>query len=728
MTSSIDRLRGRTRPNIVMIVLDDLGFGDLGCYGSATDTPAFDRLAREGLRYNGFHVTAICSATRACLMTGRNHHAVGMGYVANDSWEAPGYTSRIPRSAGTLPRALRDAGYGTFAVGKWHLAPIAETGPAGPFERWPLGMGFDRYYGFMEAMTNQWSPTLVRDNTCVDPELPTDGPYHLTEDLASQAIRYLQGHQQAAPNRPFFLYFATGAVHTPHHVPRDWIDAYDGTFDGGWDAHREETFARQKDLGVIPETAVLTERPPWVAAWDTLPPEERRVYARMMETYAGFVSHTDAQIHRLLTFLEDAQLLDDTIVLALSDNGASPDGGPQGYLGLDSRKGFEPTVDRLAEIGEPTTHNHYPWGWAWAGNTPFRLWKHYTWLGGVRVPLIVRWPEGIPASERGRVRGQFCHAVDLMPTLFEVCDVDAPAVVDGAAQQRIDGASVAATFADANAESPRDTQYFEMSGSRAIYHDGWKATTDHVPAEHRLLVAGSHSYDNDRWLLFRLDDDFTEAHDRSESDPQQLKKMVETWWYEAGRNQVLPLAEATRYSDIGLPYEVRDRYVCFDGAGPTYTPSPFKGFRLEAVVDVADVHDASGIITTHRLVAAGAELPEGWAWYLLERRLVAACTYDGTTSTITSREQISAGRHELCLAYTRGSDTEPGRVTMAVDACEVGTGRIDTPEWDAVLAAPPAKLRAGSDRGHPLSGDYQPPFSFTGRVVRVVLDSPGTSS
>ncbi|MBO0732333.1 MAG: arylsulfatase, partial [Acidimicrobiaceae bacterium] len=461
--------------NVVVILLDDMGFGQLGCFGSDISTPHIDGLATDGLRYNRFHVTALCSPTRACLLTGRNHHAVGMGFLADIPLAFPGYSARIPRSAAGLPRLLRDAGYSTFAVGKWHLTPRGERSLAGPFDHWPLGMGFERYYGFLHGDANQWTPNLVSDNHYVDPPaLPEDG-YHLTEDLADTAIRMVVDQQHAAPGKPFFLYFAPGAMHAPHHVAPGWVAPYHGRFEAGWDRWREEVFARQLQLGVVPPGTVLTERPPWVAAWEDLTPDAQRMQARAQEVFAGFLTHTDAQIGRLVAALERLGVLDNTLLLLMSDNGASAEGGQHGTINEHRFTArltdtVEDNLARLDDWGGFRAYNHYSWGWAWAGNTPLRLWKRYTWLGGTRTPLVVRWPARI--HSRGEVRSQFCHAVDVMPTILDACGVPLPEVVDGVSQQPVDGASLAASFDDASAPGRR-TQYFEMMGSRSIVHGRW---------------------------------------------------------------------------------------------------------------------------------------------------------------------------------------------------------------------------------------------------------------
>jgi arylsulfatase A-like enzyme len=549
------------RPNVVVIVVDDLGFSDLGCFGSGIATPHLDRMAADGLRFTNFHTTPLCSPSRACILTGRNHHAVGWGYLVERA--QPGYHGRIPTSAATFARVLRDSGYRTFALGKWHNVPADEQGRgrahsaatrdrtavSASKEHWPLGLGFERFYGFVNGMTDQYDPNLVRDDELIDrPGEPGDD-YHFSEDLARQAIEYVD----EAGDDPFLLYVATGAVHVPHQVPAEWIDRYRGRFDDGWDAERERRYRRQLELGVIPPGTTLTERPPMVPAWDELSETERRVFARQMETFAGFVSHTDAQLGRILDHLEETGVLDDTIVLMVSDNGAAGEtaNGAYDWEGFRSDGQVEVAAEHLEEFGSPGTFNCYASGWAWAGSTPLRMWKFYTWLGGVRVPLIVRWPAGIPEGRRGGIREQFAHAIDLMPTILDAVGVPVPEAVGGVPQQLLDGASIREAFADPDAPNARTTQYFEMSGSRAIVHDGWKATTDHIPAKEYNPAGyrgrredGSLDFATDRWALFDLTADFSEAHDLAAEHPDRLAELIEVWEREAERNHVHPMDDS----------------------------------------------------------------------------------------------------------------------------------------------------------------------------------------
>jgi arylsulfatase A-like enzyme len=716
------------RPNVVMVVLDDLGFSDFGCYGSGIATPNVDRLAGEGVRYSSFHTTPLCSPTRACLLTGRNHHRVGVGFLTDASNDAPGYTARIPKSAGTLPRLLRDGGYSTFCVGKWHLAPHEERGPAGPFDRWPLGVGFEHFYGFVHGMVDEFRPELVRGNDFIEPPSSPEEGYHLTEDLATQAIRFLQDQQQADPDRPFFMHFAPGAVHVPHQVPAAWIERYRGCFDGGWDVERERRLAQQIELGLVPSETTLTPRPSWVSAWDQLSPDEQRILARQMEVYAGYVTHTDAQIGRLLDFLERAELLDNTIVMVLSDNGAAGHGGNHGSFDwFTDPDDVEAMLQHLDDFGGPNSMCSYATGWAWAGNTPLRLWKTYTWLGGVRVPLIVHWPAGIDERCRGEVRSQFGHAVDLMPTILDAANVEVPEFLDGVSQLPLDGKSLIGTLNDAAAPAPRDTQYFEMLGSRSIYHDGWKATTDHVWAEDTLAV-GSRDFGTDRWSLFHLDNDFSEAHDLAADEPERLRQLTERWWYEAGRNQVLPLIDswASRAGDGTINPDFRsrhrDRYLCFPGGGPIETPPLGAGFRFSADIDL-DSREPTGVICAQHLLAAACYTPAIWACYIQNSRLIITFNLAGTPQRIVEHELSTLSRFDLTITH-RVEGGENGDMTGTV-AVDIDGELVHSAQLDHLPAAPwpvPGMLLIGRDLGIPACRDYQAPFAFTGQIHRATYE------
>jgi arylsulfatase A-like enzyme len=713
-------------PHVVLIVLDDLGFAQLGCFGSDVDTPAIDGVAAGGLRMNRFHVTALCSPTRACLLTGRNHHAVGMGFLTDIPVGLPGYDARIPRSAGTLPRILRDAGYSTFAVGKWHLAPRWEQSASGPFERWPLGLGFERYYGFLNGDTNQWTPALVRDNGFIDPPGTPESGYHLSEDLAAQAIRMIQDQQQATPEKPFLLYFAPGATHAPHHAPAAWIERYRGRFDDGWEAWRARAFARQLAMGIVPPGTALTERPAWIPDWSSLPADQQRLFARMMEVFAGFLSHTDAQIGRVLSFLDTLGVLDDTLVLVLSDNGASAEGGPIGSFNEhrfvhDRVDDLRDTLGRIDQLGGFQAYNHYAWGWAWAGNTPLRLWKRYTWLGGVRTPLIARWPRRFATS--GEVRTQFCHAVDVMPTILDAVGLAVPEAIDGIAQQSLDGASLLPVLVDAGTTSPRRTQYFEMLGSRALYQEGWKVTTDHVGPQlsiERERVPGSHDLEQDHWALFDLETDFAEAHDVSAQHPERVRALVELWWAEAGRNNVLPIMDSFLGRVTALepsPWGPRWRAVLRPGGGPVSEdalPPLGGGFRLLAEIEVPDAR-ACGVI------CALGDWSSGWACYLLDGCPVLTFNILGELFRYAAAAPLAPGRRAIVGEYRWAH--RDSTVMLAVDGAVVASGPLPRHlplRWQIGGAG----LLIGRDRGFPVCEDYQPPFPFSGTIDRLVIEVP----
>lgn len=704
-------------PNVVVIVMDDLGFAHLGGYGSDLDTPNLDRLAARGLRFTNFHTTAICSPTRACLLTGRNHHRVGMGMLPDLPTGFPGYTGEIPAEAGTLPQILGAEGYASYCVGKWHLVPRDQRA-AGPFGMWPLGLGFDRYYGFLNGETNQWTPNLVRDNSHIEPPAgPHDG-YHLDADLADQAIAYLRDLRTATPDRPFLLWYASGAPHAPHQVPPEWIERYADRFDDGWDAWREQTLARQQEMGIVPEDTTLPERPEWVEPWDEIDPPRRRLYARMMEVCAGFISHADHQVGRVLDHLEATGELDDTIVVLVSDNGASAEGGPHGtwnQLGHYISDEPDDVADELAhldDLGGPRSSGHYPWGWALAGNTPWRRWKRYTFEGGVRDPLIVAGP-GI---EAGGIRGQYAHAVDVLPTLLDLLGVDAPDVLGGRAQMSLDGLSLSPVVADAGADEVRTTQYYECWGSRAIYHDGWKAVTDHVnqlTANERRSLVGSHDFADDRWALFDTRSDVNEQVDLAEREPERLRRMVALWTELAEANQVFPLDDSAehRISHLRLPWLMSrpdPTYRPGDKVHEVTAPLLAGGYRATATFSTPVDGGARGVLCEQ------GDWIAGWALYLAEGDLCWALAGKHGTRVVCGPLRSPAS--VLSVACTVG-DGSLG-VELSADgetlAAEVVEGTIP-------LAWSPdgAFLTVGHGRPFPVVEDYVPPAPCPPSLVAV---------
>jgi len=713
-------------PNVVAIVLDDTGFAHLSPYGSDINTPHLNALASNGAAYNRFHVTSLCSPTRASFFTGRNHHAVGMGFLADIPLAFPGYTARLPKSAAALPRLLRDAGYSTLAVGKWHLTPRWQRSAAGPFDTWPLGVGFERHYGFLQGDANHWAPNLICDNHYIEaPRRPEEG-YHLSEDLADQAIRMVQDQQQAARGKPFFLYFALGAMHSPHHVAPEWVEPYRGKFDQGWDAWREQVFHRQEALGVVPPGTILTERPSWVQGWDELSTDERRMHARQQEVFAGFLTHTDAQIGRVVSHLKASGLLDNTIIMVFSDNGASAEGGKDGSVNEHRFTAHlrESMADNLAaydDWGGFSTYNHYSWAWAWAGNTPHKLWKRYTWLGGTRTPLIVHWPGHI--AQPGTVRSQFTHVVDLMPTVLEAVGIDVPAEVDGVPQQLVNGKSIMATLEDPGADEFHRTQYFEMLGSRSIFHDGWKATTNHISTgvlDEEERATGSRHFADDRWELFNLGDDFSEAIDRADDEPERVIALQELWASEAERNQVLPISDGMldRFSGFIPPaYPAGATQTFRPGGGPVHdesVPLLWGGFQMTA--EVESTPNTTGV------VFALGDWFGGFALYFNDGTVHFTFARSADVLELSGPAPLG-GSHHFVISYALGDANAPGRMALHVD----GTLVDETPVEGMLpmaLQHGGTGLRLSFDSGFPVSTRYVPPAPFTGTLHSVTIATP----
>jgi arylsulfatase len=717
-------------PNILVLLFDDVGFSDFGCYGSPIRTPNIDRLASQGLRYTGFHTTAMCSTTRAALLTGRNHHSVGVGCLANFDSGYPGYRGKIAREAGTLAEMLRPHGYRNYMVGKWHVTPLTEAGPAGPFDGWPLGRGFDRYYGFMDAETDQYSPELVRDNTHIDAPGSYETGYHLTVDLVDQSIRYLADHVADAADAPWLLWLAFGACHAPHQAPAELIRSYDAVFADGWDAERERRLARQLELGVVPPGTRMPARNDGVAAWDTLGPDQRRLFTRLQSAYAAMLDHADRQIGRLLDFLERSGQAENTLVIALSDNGASQEGGPQGMINAMGPYNFRPEpldekIRRIDDIGGPDTHSNFPLGWAMAANTPLRRYKQNTHGGGIRDPLVIAWPRGVEA--RGELRHQFCHASDLAPTLLEIVGVEPPTVIAGVPQQPIEGVSFAATLRDAATPARAVPQYFEMFGHRGLWHDGWKAVAFHPPGT---------PFDADRWELFHLDADFSETEDLAEREPQRLQQMIALWWREAERCQVLPLDDrfGPRFMENARRHHgPRRHFVLHAGVGhiPTDVAPDVRGrgYTIEADVRI-DGPATQGVLIAH------GDATSGYTLYLRDGHLVHDMNIGGAHHVVRSDRPVPAGERRLGFRMQPGPLVRPAHLPptmkVLVPANRVGTLLIDGEPAGSIETQAGfnnfvswSGLDIGRDRGSPV-GDYPAPFEFDGtlRKVTVTLDAP----
>jgi arylsulfatase len=700
-------------------------------------------LAAGGLSYVNFHTTALCSPTRSCLMTGRNHHSNGMACITEGSTGFPGSNGNIPHENGFLSEILLGHGYNTYAVGKWHLTPADQLSAAGPFDRWPLGRGFERFYGFLGGETHQYYPELVQDNHQVEPPRTPEEGYHLTEDLVDRAISYIASAKQVAPNKPFFMYFCPGAMHAPHHVAREWSDRYAGAFDDGWDAYRQRALARQKELGIVPADTELSRHDPDVARWDSLSAEERRLYARMMEVYAGFLTHTDHQIGRLIDFLAEFGELDNTLVMLLSDNGASAEGGPTGSINENLffnnvPESLEKNLELIDQLGGPTTFNHYPWGWTWAGNTPFRRWKRETYRGGTSDPLIVHWPAGLEA--RGEIRTQYAHAIDLVPTVLESLGVEPPTSLRGVAQSPIEGLSFAASFASADAPSTHLTQYFEMLGHRSLYHDGWRAvcpwpgpsfTEAGLPFGQPISKDRLTELDATGWELYHVAEDVPENHDVAGDNRARLIAMIAAWYVEAGKYGVLPIDGRGTIRFMEERPQInpgRSRYTYYPNTEKVPTNAAVsvlnRPHSITADVDIP-AGGADGI-----LVAQGGN-DSGYALYVKDGRLTWVHNYVALEyPTVTSVSPVPEGRHRLRfefevtappdLATGRGS---PGRAQLYVDDQLVGAA--DVPVTTPLALGLSSGLVVGTAPGAPVCPDYEPPFTFTGTIHSVVVDVSG---
>ena len=694
-------------PNVVVVVLDDTGFAHLGCFGSDIETPNIDRLAANGLRFTNFHTTALCSPTRASLLSGRNHHSVGMRFLSNVDTGFSNCRGVITPRAATMAEVLGDAGWSTFALGKWHLANMEDCAPAGPMEHWPLGRGFDRFYGFLGGATDQFSPELVIDNRPVDP--PHDPDYHLSTAMVDEAISMITA-QRATTSRPFFTYLAFGATHSPHQAPPAWLEKYRGRYDRGWDEVRAEWFERQIELGIVPPDTELAPRNPGISPWADLDADQQRLFARMQEAFAGFLDHTDHQIGRLIDHLEQTGELDNTLLVLMSDNGASQEGGAEGVINELAFFNRIPQrtpemIDHIDRIGGPDLYNNYPKGWSQVGNCPLRFYKQNTYEGGVRDPLIIHWPAGI--ADPGGIRNQYHHAIDIMPTVLESVGLEAPSTRRGVEQIPIEGCSLAYTFDDIDAPDRRRTQYYEMLGHRAVYHEGWKAVTLHQPGT---------PFEDDVWHLYHVAEDLAEIHDLAAEQPEKLAEMKERWWTEAGRYGVLPLDDrvlelfAMRRPDSELD---RNQFRLVPG-----TP------HLDRFA-TPDIRNRSWTITailersetdTGVLVACGARTG-GYSFFIRDGRAVFAYNFIGSLTEVESTEPLPTGAIELVAAFTKTAEHE-GRLALRLDGAEIAAGTFRTLPWRQSLYG----LDVGRDLGSTVSPSYAAPFDFTGTLHSVTYD------
>jgi arylsulfatase len=717
-------------PNVLVILLDDVGFAASSAFGGPCSTPTAERLAANGLKFNRFHTTALCSPTRQALLTGRNHHTVGMGGITEIATSAPGYNSIRPNTCAPLAETLTLNGYATAQFGKCHEVPVWETSPMGPFHAWPTGSGFEHFYGFIGGETNQYAPAIYRDTVPVEQERTAEEGYHFTEDMTDQAIDWISQQKALMPDKPFFIYFAPGATHAPHHVRPEWSDKYRGQFDDGWDALRERTFARQKELGVVPADAELTERPAEIPAWEDMPDDLKPVLARQMEVYAGFLEHTDHHVGRLIDALGDLEILENTLVYyIIGDNGASAEGTPNGCFNeiaiLNGAFGLE-TVEfmtaRIDDFGTPKAYNHYAVGWAHAMDTPYQWTKQIAshW-GGTRNGTIVHWPTGFAA--RGEVRSQFHHVIDIAATVLDAAGLPEPRSVNGVEQVPLHGISMAYTYEDADAEDRRTTQYFEMFCNRGIYHEGWTAVTRHsIP----WVATEMPAFDDDVWELYGPDD-WTQAHNLADEQPEKLQELQRLFLAEARKYNVLPLDDRRfeRFNpDIaGRPQLVRGTSQLLFGrmgrlSESSVVPLKNKSHSITAQIDVPEEVAANGVI-----IAQGGAFG-GFALYAKDGRPAYCYNLFGLQRfKVYGEDPIPAGEHQVRMefSYDGGGLGKGGDVRLYVDGEQVGEGRVDGTV--PMLFSADETTDVGGDTATPVSDDYGPKDSeFTGSVGWVQLD------
>jgi arylsulfatase A-like enzyme len=714
-------------PNVVLILLDDVGFGATSTFGGPVATPALDKLAASGLRYNRFHVNALCSPTRAALLSGRNDHQLGFGTVVEGAQAFPGYNSIWPKSAASVAEILKQNGYSTAAFGKWHNTPVWETDAAGPFDHWPTSLGFEYYYGFMSGADSQWHPRLYRNTTAVEPPATPAQGYHLTTDLVNEALRWVGQHDAVTPQKPFFLYFATGATHEPHHVPKEWINRYKGKFDEGWDKLREETFARQKKLGVIPANAELTPRAKELPAWDSLNADRRKLLARQMEVYAGFLAHTDFEVGRLLRNLQAEGHVEDTIVFYIvGDNGASSEGGLEGHDAMTVAGGPQSLANRLQhadDLGGELFANHYAAAWAWATNTPFQWSKQVaSHLGGTRDPLIVSWPGHI--KDTGGLRTQFHHVNDIAPTIYDLAGVTFPSEVNGIRQLPLEGRSLAYTFDDPAAPGRHTQQFFEMLGNRGIYKDGWWAGSRHLLPWQVVQQWESHSPEQNPWELYNLDEDYSQAHDLATQNPEKLKEMQQLFDSEARRNQVYPLVP--HFVPLPTPYGDAKSFVYHAGVQriPAGSAPQLAGrpHRISADIEIP-AGGAEGAI-----VAQGG-IYGGYSLFVKGGRVTYAVNAFGNPAgTLVASEPLPEGKAHILLEFTPDEVKEPRKTLLGFTAGP-GVAHLSIngkPAGEAKIinfgGFYRETLDVGCDLGTAVSSDYVSPFRFTGKIDLVNID------
>ena len=738
----------KNAPNVLFIVLDDTGFAQLGCYGSPIRTPNLDQLAKNGLLYNNMHTTALCSPTRACILTGRNHHSNHVAAIMELSSGYPGYDCYIPFQNGFLSEILQQHGYNTYCIGKWHLTPSEQTSAAGPYDRWPLGRGFERYYGFLGGDTSQYYPDLVYDNHQVEPPKSPKAGYHLTEDLVDKAIEFIADSKQVAPDKPFFMYFATGAMHAPHQVPQSWADKYKHKFDQGWSVYREKALKKQKAKGVLPPNTELSRHDPDVQNWSKLSHKERKLYARMMEIFAGFLEHTDEHIGRLIKFLKKIEALDNTLIMIISDNGSSSEGGTTGSVNENKffnkvPESLDENLKALHKLGGPEFFNHFPWGWSWAGNTPFRRWKKETYRGGVSDPFIIHWPAGIKTP--GQIRSQYTHVIDMVPTVLELLKIQPPTEIKGATQSAFEGKSFAHTLNNAKAKTNHMTQYFEMFGHRAIYHKGWRAVCPYPGPSYKEGVALGYHFgdmltakqlmerDQNGWELYRVTDDLTESHNLASKYPERLQQLIHLWYIEAGKYNVLPL-DGPNVERFATPRPQispdRKRYIYYPSTQAVPENAAVKTLNRSYII-VAIIEQkkqgSEGVLLAH-----GGNTG-GYVLFVKDNKLHYVYNYVGSkTFHLVSKKRIPLGKSILSYEFTaKGKpDFNHGKGVAGTGKLYINdalVAQMAIPYTIPVTMSLSDGLTCGYDKGSTVSKEYKAPFAFTGIIEKVIVDVSGKS-
>jgi arylsulfatase len=724
-------------PNVLVVLYDDTGVAAWSPYGGRINMPTLDRLAANGLTYSQWHTTALCSPTRSTFLTGRNHHLNGYASISEAASGFPGYNSHIPPENGTIAHVLRDAGWSTFWIGKNHNVPIDAFSMGASKKEWPLGLGYDRFYGFIGGETNQWYPDLAEDNHYVDTPYGPEEGYHLSKDLADKAISFIRDSKQSEPNKPWYLWFCPGANHAPHHAPQEYIDRYKGKFDDGYEAYREWVLPRMIERGILPGGTELTPINPMsegtmspadaVRPWDSLTDDEKKLFSRMAEVYAGFSEYTDAQVGRIVDYLEESGQLENTIVFYCADNGASGEGSPNGSVNENKFfNGYPDEIEQnlamIDQLGGPATYGHYPTGWAVAFSTPFRMFKRYSYQGGVCDPLVISWPKGIEA--RGEVRSQYHHSVDIFPTILEACGIEMPKVVNGYEQSPLSGISMAYTF-EGDGPTRKETQYYEMLGTRGIWHRGWKAVAEHGP------FIGVGKFDEDRWQLFHTDEDRSEANDLADEHPEKMKELVDLWLQEAEANKVLPLSdlgatgedlEKRGALEFHIPVPPSGQYTYYPGttAVPERSAANTKAVSFKILAEVDFTGDSEGVI-----VAQGSRFG-GYSLFVKDGTLTYVFNFLG----IPPEQRISApaprsGRHIVGIDFTKeGMDEhhQPrGTARLYIDEQVVAEGQLQTQLFMYALTG--EGLSVGFDGGDAVSSEYTPKFEWSGgEILKVIYD------